>query len=652
MRRREPVSKLARRLDRDASHRDMNRPLRWFEQRATARGLTLVIAGLLATSAGLGGCAEDETTSTDPPVEPPPPVDFIDISTDTNRDGFITEEDNLDEAVWTVEHGAAFLPNIDDDNLDGILDGEDAFVNVAADNDLDKYDLTALAIEAWPDVPADATGVISIDFMSMPHVRLFKENADGSFTLLAGANSCDQNPTPECSPYEARITAEDIRAGVTLRLEGVRLVGLPGSVTDIGEGPQPWSGITELVYQVFDPQRVPLTTEHNPDGFDIVQLHVAPWIMFGNMGTDIDTIFSNVVMPAFVAGISVATDDAGINYTKVTNWGDHWTEDYFQTGFLSIPWTDGTVHGMRAAMPRPWGRSPQPSALPVNYLAQSHTYNDSGYFVVYREPDTGSSYDSYGNHDLLPAHEGYPYGRIIHGSSILPETKAFYDAQMVQGPSLEVNTSWLIVGHVDEAFSYVPAATDRGWKLLVGSPSLAREMLLDWQQQGFGDTQMFVGKNWDNGAPAAISIDDVLADQDLMTDSQEAQGFIDGMLATVKAEVGLTDDEIVEVPFLFESDVYGKVAFNPGTVNSLVFNGRMVIPDPHGPVINGVDAFQQDLIDRLGTAQNQLGADGEGMAVYFADNWDWYHVLLGEVHCGTNQEGPPAPEVKWWEVAQ
>lgn len=647
MRRREPVSKLAR--PNRASQRDAD--LRWFEQRAAARGLTLVVAGLLAASAGLGGCAEDETTSVDPPEEPPP-VDFIDISTDTNRDGFITEEDNLDEAVWTVEHGAAFMPNIDDDNLDGVLDGEDAVINVTPEGDGDRYDLTALSIEPWPEVPADATGVISIDAMSVPHVRLFKENADGTFALLAGANSCDQNPAPDCNPYEARITADDIRAGVTLRLEGVRLVGLPGSVTDLGQGPVPWSGVTELVYRVLDPALVPLTTEHNPDGFDVVQLRVSPWIMFGNTGTEMDTIYSNVVMPAFVAGITVATDAAGLNYAKVTNWGDHWTEDYFQTGFVSIPWADGLVHGMRASMPRPWGRSNNPADRPVNYLAQSHAYYDSGYFVVYREPDTGSTYDSYGNHDLIPAHEGYPYGRIIHGSNILPETKTFYDAQMVQGPSLEVNTSWLIVGHVDEALSYVPAATDRGWKLLVGSPTLAREMLLAWQQQGFGDAQMFVGKSWDNGAPAAISIDEVLADQDLMADSQEAQGFIDGMVATVRAEIDLTDDEIIEIPFLFEADAYGLVAFNPGTVNSLVFNGNMVIPDPHGPVINGVDGFEQDLLDRLGTAANQLGADGQGMAVYFADDWDWYHVLLGEVHCGTNQQGPPSPEVKWWEAAQ
>src|SRR5690606_24778863 len=100
----------------------------------------------------------------------------------------------------------------------------------------------------------------------------------------------------------------------------------------------------------------------------------------------------------------------------------------------------------------------------------------------------------------------YPYGRIVYGSGVLPETKAFYEAQLVQAPALSAKTSWLIVGHIDEVFSYVPADTPRGWKLLVGSPTLAVEMLEDLQDQGHGEVQMFVGKSWSNGQQAAISI--------------------------------------------------------------------------------------------------------------------------------------------------
>jgi hypothetical protein len=92
---------------------------------------------------------------------------------------------------------------------------------------------------------------------------------------------------------------------------------------------------------------------------------------------------------------------------------------------------------------------------------------------------------------------------------------------------------------------------------------------------------MFVGKSWYSG-PAAISIDEALADVDLMADSQESQGHIDAMVSILVQEIGLTPDEIVEFPVLFEFDAsYGAlVAYNPGTVNSLVFNDYIVIPDP------------------------------------------------------------------------
>ena len=223
-----------------------------------------------------------------------------------------------------------------------------------------------------------------------------------------------------------------------------------------------------------------------------------------------------------------------------------------------------------------------------------------------------------------------------------------------------VDTSWLLVGHVDEYLSYVPASTPRGWKLLIASPDLARQMLLDAQADGYGSTMLHVGKFWytNNGtAPADISIDDVLADPDLLEASQNAQAAIDDEVAKLQAEIGLSADEIIEMPFLFDEVQYGQTSYNiayqPGTVNSLVMGDTIVIPKPFGPNIGGVDIFEADLEQRLGTAVNQLGADGQGMDLFFADDWDVYHRLDGEVHCGTNPEAPaPFSSVNWWETGR
>ena len=38
-----------------------------------------------------------------------------------------------------------------------------------------------------------------------------------------------------------------------------------------------------------------------------------------------------------------------------------------------------------------------------------------------------------------------------------------------------------------------------------------------------------------------------------------------------------------------------------------------------------------------------------GVTTHFVDNWDIYHLALGEVHCGTNVQRTPAED--WWDVA-
>ena len=185
-------------------------------------------------------------------------------------------------------------------------------------------------------------------------------------------------------------------------------------------------------------------------------------------------------------------------------------------------------------------------------------------------------------------------------------------------------------------------------------------MLLDAHAAGQGAAFLHQSKysyteSWT--APAAISVDEVLADPDLMAASQRAQVAIDTELGKLQAELGLADDEILEMPFLYTEFQYGnqrfQIAYQPGTVNALVMQDTIVIPKPFGPVIDGEDLFEADLRARLGGGQNELGSDGLGLDVFFADDWDLYHRLDGEVHCGTNPEGPiPASGLQWWETGR
>ena len=78
-----------------------------------------------------------------------------------------------------------------------------------------------------------------------------------------------------------------------------------------------------------------------------------------------------------------------------------------------------------------------------------------------------------GNLEVLAPHEGpdgnFPLGRMIYGGGTEGSINGlshqdtmeasqvnWMDAQEVQGPSLEVSSEWLVVGHIDEIFQVIP----------------------------------------------------------------------------------------------------------------------------------------------------------------------------------------------------
>jgi protein-arginine deiminase len=600
--------------------------------------LHLPITALLAVaSAALAGCGSGNETPWS-----------VALVADANRDGKVDPSDpgdTEDKVGWSATHGASFLANLDDDDGDKIPDCDDDKIN----GDADLADLARLVIVAAPGAPDGAAGKLTVDDASLEAVRVWKKGLDGTWAMLAGSvGAC--TGTAACDKVgEATLSVDEVRAGLELGIEGRRLRM---------SNDDAWSGEVTLTYRVLDKVGgKPLPTDDHADGVDTVKMRVAPWVLFGNL-SPFDRVHAWKGSPQFYADLGTATTKGNVQLEGYSNWDDQWTQDFFQTAWTAIPGPDG-VHGMRIANARPWGRGDGAASLPIAWLKKNYLGPDRGTLVIYKKADSGSTYDSHGNHDLLPPYEGngkkWPLGRIVTGSGVLPETLAFYDAQP-QGPHFQLVSNWLYVGHIDEFLSYVPAKTARGWKLLVASPRLARQMLLDAQKAGNGAVHMFVGKQKyvgesDNMASAEVSIDDALADADLMQWAQDAQAHIDENVAKLKAEIGLADADIIEIPTLFEELSGQKVAWNPGTVNMLVLGKHIVPPNPFGPVIKGVDIFKQDMLDRLGTAVNALGPDGQGLDVNFADDWDDYHILDGEVHCGSNPEASaPFADVKWWEV--
>ena len=137
-------------------------------------------------------------------------------------------------------------------------------------------------------------------------------------------------------------------------------------------------------------------------------------------------------------------------------------------------------------------------------------------FTTAQQRDS-SSLNSYGNTETIPPFTNggvsYPLGRLLRGNipSFAPDPvlSKMMESQVVQ-PHVYVDTSWLVVGHVDETISFLKAPNPRGWVLLINDPTMAKQMLEAQVAAGNGNVQMHVGKRWVNYQtgqyyPAAIT---------------------------------------------------------------------------------------------------------------------------------------------------
>lgn len=599
--------------------------------RSTSSRLLLLAAALL-----VAGCGDDDTVrrpstgqeQPDPDTEnPQPPSALVDLVVDADRSGALepgVAAEDEGEDTFSTRAGAVFLANLDDDDDDGKPDAEDTVVNGATD----ALDLAPVAVRAWADAPEGTTARLSVE--GAEHVRLFRVQGEptepGSYAAVADAGALD-------------LGTEDLRAGVRLALEGREFV------RSIAE--DAWDGTVRLVLDVRDAAGKSL-------GTDTVLLRVAPVLLQYNTAPTEEVYFSDggTMNGDFSDAIEVMTTAAGVPLVGLDPPGsfrefDQWTQDFFDVGFTSMPGPDGTPVGMHVAI-----RSAQPDRR-AGGIVTSHFAGPDWATAYVFAPDWsgdthGYSMNSFGDWDVVPPYGDYPLGRNVWGAGDSADEApdpAFVDfvrAQRVQ-PEIVVDTSWLLVGHVDEVFSWVKAESPRGWRLLVADPTLARAMLQRLSDEGHGDAPLFGGKSWidwdfGNEIPAEVTVDEVLGDADLMAASQQAQVRTDEMLATLRAETGLDDDEITAMPFVYEDVFGGLVAHQPGTVNLLHVDGHVVVPDPFGPIVDGEDVFRADIESRLGA----LGLD-----VYFADDWDVYHRNLGEVHCGTNVSR--RMDARWWE---
>lgn len=607
-----------------------------------------------------------------------------DLRADVNRDGRVDVtggSDNNGEDGWSVERGAVYLPNIDDDTkrcpvtepggeplsdatLAACNDGSDTKVNGAEDT----ADLARVRSVPQPGLPPDATGSLKIA-TGGKHAHLFLKRA-GKWILVTSGT---------------RLTAAELRSGVEFGVEA----------TDVVRDTAKWDGRAVVRLTVTSGQKVTS---------DAVTLRVAPLLTQHHVQNTQQVMVSKVqgdgpdsrLQREFVTALEKEVRKAGVTTPLVTfeMYADRWAQDFVEPAYVSMTGPGGQRQMMRVML-----RSAQPNRDAGRELFERLRGRDVGVVQVTdpAEPDDWSL-DSMGNLETIPPHahggRSFPAGRIIMGefkdSGARPSKvmRTMLKSQGLQDPLL-LDTSWLSVGHVDEFVQFLPADTPRGWRIGVADPQAGLRLLREAKRDGHGKTKMFsVPGRSDTPAPKE-TIDQALASRHLVADNEMAARRIAANLETLKRETGVTDEEIVRVPALYTRDSeaftaegreipvprltrmgagsdlvdglgdHGQQkwlaghpapraaapatvttsAYVPGAVNGVLLGrDRYLAPRQWGPVVAGKDIF---------TAAVTAAYERVGLKVSYIDDWYTYHLGMGEVHCGTNTlRDVSAP---WWQ---
>ena len=341
----------------------------------------------------------------------------------------------------------------------------------------------------------------------------------------------------------------------------------------------------------------------------------------------------------FISGLQNALGNRFTAFDLQTYGWDVWIQDELEFGTMVSPHTriDVVIDSIR-------DRGIDP--LPEQEL------EGNGVAVQTWGEGWANSQDSFGNLEASPpvtvGDVEYPFGRIYYGDwrgdTIHPELTSFLDEQSVQAP-VKLDITWLCVGHVDEFVTFVPdPSSNKGFKMLITDTEVGYEF---FESLDPSSTLPKYGADHGYSTVGAIVNDNALR----MLNEDIQMDYIDPNIEAFKTEFGLTEDDIIRIPMLFE-EAPGCGSYTatllPGTVNMIVApeagtgETDLIMPDPYFR-----QAVNNQASDPFIEEVNSLLPDGS--RPHWIDDWEWYHMALGEVHCGSNTKRTPTSN--WYETA-
>uniref|UniRef100_A0A8C7RGU0 protein-arginine deiminase n=1 Tax=Oncorhynchus mykiss TaxID=8022 RepID=A0A8C7RGU0_ONCMY len=549
----------------------------------------------------------------------------ISLDVDADRDGQV-ERNNPNKGSWMwgpKGHGAILLVNCDSEHTYGKRrDSERA--EVSRVSDLKDMSPMVLRTSGPAKLPEGYKLTMHISQGDAESVRVFRTRSTAEnlfyksfvkdYPLVLGSEDLSKEV-----PYLGG------NAEINFYVEGLRFPD------------KDFEGLISISLSLLEPssQGFPET----PIFTDRVVFRVAPWIMTPNTLNPLEVfVCSTSDNYQFLKGMRRLVENSGYKLKvchEYMNRGDRWMQDEIEFGYIDSPHQRFPV-----VLDSP--RDGELQDFPYDVLLGP----DFGYVTRTAYDEEVSSLDSFGNLEVSPPvivnGKIYPLGRIIIGVAFPTATKGrnmtkvvqdFLWAQKVQEP-IALFSDWLLVGHVDEFMTFVPAPDKKGFRLLLASPDAGYKLFRGLQNDGHGQAKMF-------DAEEEITVDEILSDDKLGAENNYVQSCIDWNRDVLKRELGLDDDDIIDLPILFHvMEENRAVAYYPDMVNMVVLGKNLGIPKPFGPKVDGRCALEAEMTSLM---------EGLGLSCTYIDDFASYHKLLGEVHCGSNVRREPF-SFKWWNL--
>ncbi|OAQ62763.1 arginine deiminase type-3 [Pochonia chlamydosporia 170] len=591
-----------------------------------------------------------------------------DLRVDTNRDGRVDVDGSTDvngKDAWSETSGAIFLPNIGSADRHCSKGYNNADCNDASTNEqwAPKF-MAIMRTVPIANLSDSAVGTISIqDPKARAKVRIFLDSPE----MVDNPPSIDFGDLTDLKPHppveslrhvymenDTPIPAAKLRNGLTLGIDG-RDTRRPD-----------WDGKVTVEFKV---------TDGSSSSTDKVMLRVAPVLTHHHL-QPVEKVFTTkksfdgklaeeqeALIKPIEDGIQRNMQKAGIKQPlEHLNIQYTWAQDVMEPGYASMPGPEGPIT-MRINV----------YGVPVTDnrggdLVEKLIFTDlrqDGVSAFRPAPSTAirhGTLEAGGNIESIPPYElngkKYPAGRIVIGGTDAqkPEALSYFKAQEAQDPIL-LDSTWLYVKHVDEMVGFLPAKTERSWRIVIVDPMMGYDALAKLDKEGHGDVKLTSNPKAQNetGLP---TVREFLADPQTREAATHSTKIMEQNLQTLKKETGVTDADIVRVPaviasmsalkkYLHARDPYGSnnngndllplnSAF-PSQVNGVPLSDSVFIaPKPWGPVVNNEDVIQKLTAEAYSKA---------GFEVDFIDEWD-LHLASGDLHCFTNTYR--SMSAKWW----